>query len=1101
MAQQLQKKGRIMKIKMVVLWFIFAVTILLIPNDMNFTAVHSSTSSTIPVTNVSELIAAINTANANGSSHFIITLAPGTYPLISAIGANGLPIVTGHITIVGGGAENTAISRSSSAPRFRIIEIATGGNLTLDRVTIKGGHSQASFNVGGGILNYGTVTITNSKVQSNSAVEGGGVSHRGNAAQLTNSLFENNQALGGGGGLFNSGDSMTVSNSTFKNNTGDRGGAIFTRTILNISNSTFQDNNAGFAGGAIFQAGVTTISSSVFKDNHADTGGALYANGTLALNFSTVTRNSAQVSGGGITVGSLSVMTVTNNVFSHNFVAGWRGGGLYINGTAVITENIFHSNRTDSVSWNPPASLGSAIDVFNDGHANASIHNNCIVGNGVISVRGSANATSNWWGSSSGPAVWVVDDPFYGSYIIIGGSGDAVNEYVSYGGWLGASNCATLPVPEPLPDLRVSHVEVGQAVLNDQVPLIANKPTLVRVYVQLSDAESAPVSGVYAKLHVQDEQGQEQTYISGPITATSEAPNSEDYDDSINFILDGSDLTGNVTLWAEVDPDKRIPEGNETNNSFDPFSKTFNHVNPFSIGYVAINYNGILPNRYQLLGADAYLASIYPVENLNYFPLPVSVPYLGSPSATSLIGMLNTIYRLYEITGWPQPTGQPDQLFGWVPSTSWGLDGHSDPEGSGRVSFGSDSLTNKVYQIIMAHEIGHNLGRRHPICDGADPNWPHNDYGIHDLGFDFGIYDTYSLVPDDTDDFMIGEHCGANVYDDKWTSAYTYENLFLKLTGSAITSFQQETLTEIPANTQILLVNGKVFEGSGAIIDTAYQITSTQTVNQPVGTIYCLSLENGGGSELTSSCFDVSFIDPETGLPITEAFFVHSLPFDTEAERLILSNDSGELTSKVISLNTPTVKLLTPNDGTITDETLEIAWSADDLDGDSLSYIVSYSTDNGQTWYYLGVGITEKNLLVNTDILAGSDEALFKIVASDGINTSEDISDDIVNIPKHEPEALILSPESGLTMLSSQSILLNGKGYDLEDGILDDNTLHWNSNLSGALGYGRTLAVSGLKGGTHIITLTATDSDNNIGTATITVFVPEIYLPVILRNP
>ena len=72
-----------------------------------------------PVADVTCLIAAINQANANGRDNTIV-LAAGAYTLAAVDndtdGANGLPSVTGTLTIRGAGADMTSISRETTAP-------------------------------------------------------------------------------------------------------------------------------------------------------------------------------------------------------------------------------------------------------------------------------------------------------------------------------------------------------------------------------------------------------------------------------------------------------------------------------------------------------------------------------------------------------------------------------------------------------------------------------------------------------------------------------------------------------------------------------------------------------------------------------------------------------------------------------------------------------------------------------------------------------------------------------------------------------------------------------------------------------------------------
>ena len=96
------------------------------------------------------LIDAINAANANGEAN-TIRLAAGTYTLTAADNpSNGLPVITSPLTITGRGAETTIIERATSAPGFRILDVAATGSLTLKRLTLRGGIAGVRVVVGEG---------------------------------------------------------------------------------------------------------------------------------------------------------------------------------------------------------------------------------------------------------------------------------------------------------------------------------------------------------------------------------------------------------------------------------------------------------------------------------------------------------------------------------------------------------------------------------------------------------------------------------------------------------------------------------------------------------------------------------------------------------------------------------------------------------------------------------------------------------------------------------------------------------------------------------------------------------------------------------------
>ena len=111
-----------------------------------------------------------------------------------------------------------------------------------------------------------------------------------------------------GGGIDNSG-TLTVSNSTIDNNTASNGiidfggGGIFNVGTLTVSNSTIANNSAtgsyGSGGGIDNDAGTLTVSNSTIANNSAvGTGGGIFTwfgsgTGSLTVTDSTIANNSA----------------------------------------------------------------------------------------------------------------------------------------------------------------------------------------------------------------------------------------------------------------------------------------------------------------------------------------------------------------------------------------------------------------------------------------------------------------------------------------------------------------------------------------------------------------------------------------------------------------------------------------------------------------------------------------------------------------------------------------------------------------------------------------------------------------------------------------
>lgn len=90
-----------------------------------------------------------------------------------------------------------------------------------------------------------------------------------------------------------------------------------------------------------------------------------------------------------------------------------------------------------------------------------------------------------------------------------------------------------------------------------------------------------------------------------------------------------------------------------------------------------------------------------------------------------------------------------------------------------------------------------------------------------------------------------------------------------------------------------------------------------------------------------------------------------------------------------------------------------------------------------------------------------------------------------VMIVSKSPYAKINHPSSGEMRPVNQAVPFAGIGRDVEDGSLMGASLVWTSSIDGPIGTGESFSGS-LTAGVHTISLTATDSANNVDSATIT---------------
>jgi len=212
----------------------------------------------------------------------------------------------------------------------RVFQVDTLVTASISGLTITGGNSANSSGgvlfpgSGGGILNYGSLALTNCSVSGNTAVSGeptgtgngGGVDNYGTLA-LTNCTVSNNSS-GGGGGLFNNHGTATLINCTVSDNSGLADGGDVSNYLgtLTLAGCTVSGGSTRYGGG-----GVSNVE------------------GTISLTRDTVTGSSARV-GGGVSnysgTATLTRCTVSGNSAS-SLVLG--GGGMYnsgASGTAML---------------------------------------------------------------------------------------------------------------------------------------------------------------------------------------------------------------------------------------------------------------------------------------------------------------------------------------------------------------------------------------------------------------------------------------------------------------------------------------------------------------------------------------------------------------------------------------------------------------------------------------------------------------------------------------------------------------------------------------------------------------------------------------------
>jgi hypothetical protein len=352
----------------------------------------------------------ITKVNADPGPDDIVFSVTGTINLTGV-----LPDLASDINMQGPGADQLTVRRDTGGD-YRVFRVASGADVLISGLTIANGDAGSSC--GGGLLNDGSLTMSDSVVTGNFA--GGGSFARGagiclfnaNATMtLTSSFVIGNTAQGttvytNGGGIYNAGV-MTIDRSVVSGNlasTTNRpalGGGISNRGDLTIIDSSIADNAA--VGMCSFMC---TSGGGVFNDGFSN------ADGTLSIYNSTISGNRVENllighnhgrEGGGVL--NMHVMTILNSTISGNFGAS-SGGGLSVHQIAPLTV-ISHSTITGNVSEGD----GGGMDT----NGNVYMRNTIVAGNTAAAngsdVYGHVNSAGfNVVGNSSGGSGYAPTD-------------------------------------------------------------------------------------------------------------------------------------------------------------------------------------------------------------------------------------------------------------------------------------------------------------------------------------------------------------------------------------------------------------------------------------------------------------------------------------------------------------------------------------------------------------------------------------------------------------------------------------------------------------------------------------------------------------------
>ncbi|QIG52222.1 hypothetical protein G5V57_33700 [Nordella sp. HKS 07] len=649
-------------------------------------------------------------------------------------------------------------------------------------------------------------------------------------------------------------------------------------------------------------------------------------------------------------------------------------------------------------------------------------------------------------------------------------------------------------LPEEVPHsvtIKIEGMEVTQAIqfyrqlgsggTPNSVPLVANKATLCRVYVQNGYHQDLRFTGrilvmawnnntlKYDILRRELTPRNERSLIVLPATATSDRRRLAN---TLNFVLDASHCNERLQLDAEVwveghrgDPSYTGKGGCEL--LFNTRERPVIHCYRYSL-------TGFSPTI-----AEPTDAACRTTMELAPRILPIEGLTIRDRGVRTFGGALDTNNKYdqmrIEVQGLRDgttPTPLDHEIFvAMVPA-------HTQASG---VTAAGAALSNSFWCLAdredtFAHELAHLIipGDDHVLdaaCttpENVDTNYP--DYpnttrpsGIGEFGVDLGTSPMEIFGPD-TSDLM--SYCRP-----RWISPYNYARAF-----SSPMLNPYDRLLVRAGEAQKLLVRFTVEREGTATLLWAFHLPgeAPRRVDK-YETPLSLQLYRADGDLLVARrchpASDASILDPY-------ADFLETLPWTDDVTRIVLTRN-GEVIASWDVAEVPSEPIArdlsaTPVVRRDVESGLRISWKRARRRSET-HQMLRYSPDGGATWIPYAIDIEGDEVEIPLDLLRGAGDLRFQLATSTGIRTTFIET----SVPRLGSEAVrvveILAPAADAVLSTRQPVRLIGRTEMWLDGRSDDPHAYWTSNRDGFLADGLQAEIDGLSRGRHVLRLVVDD--------------------------
>ncbi|MDX2058698.1 MAG: hypothetical protein SFV24_12915 [Gemmatimonadales bacterium] len=444
-------------------------------------------------------------------------------------------------------------------------------------------------------------------------------------------------------------------------------------------------------------------------------------------------------------------------------------------------------------------------------------------------------------------------------------NGATANAAVSYA--LGAGASLNLTIDG-------MYLTQATAKYDGSTPVVAGRDGYLRVFVLANQANTATPS-VRVRFYSGATLLQTST-ITAPGASVPTTVAEGTLTSSWNMVVPASLVQANLRILADVDPTNAVAEASDGDNNFPtsgtPFAVDVRSVPTWNVRFVPVlqQVNGLqgnvtagntatfLVDPLKMLPVASYSADVRAVYT-------TTAPVLQSSNGNGAWGTI-----LSEVNALKFTDGSNRYYYGVV-KTSYGsgVAGIGYVGGGANTSLGWDHLPSG--SGVMAHEVGHNMGRPHAPCGGPaspDPAYPY-------AGGVIGVYGldpvTFTLKAPSTN-YDLMSYCSPD-----WVSDYNWGKMITYRQGGA-----NNAPPAVGAAVAGLLVWGRI-TATGVVLEPALRVAPPTAV--PAGTAgYRIEGLAADGRVLFAHPVPVVMTGEETG---AERHFATVVPIDAAQDQAI----------------------------------------------------------------------------------------------------------------------------------------------------------------------------------------------------------------------